>query len=106
MKRYIIILIIFVSSSCHNHESELMRNVKLQIVGIGGGMERPMKGSDIPYKSLLLKNLSYPGLYTEINQYNSRYILTDSMYYNHKIGDTLFFEYIAKYRFWYKKDSL
>jgi len=64
---------------------------KLPIVPIG------KRGS----KAFLIRSVKDTTLYTEYTSIDS-YYMEDSFYYNHEVGDTLHFDYIAKYGFFKK----
>ncbi len=52
-------------------------------------------------KAFLIRGLEDTTLYSEyIDLY--RYTMSDSMYYNHEVGDTLHFDFIRKERFFNK----
>jgi len=54
-------------------------------------------------KTFMVRRLKDTTQYAELrNDYSLRF-MTDSLYFNTKVGDTIHFEWIAKYRFWRKK---
>ena len=63
----------------------------------------PVVGSTGKYtsKAFLIRGVKDTTLYQEYIGLR-QYIMTDSMYYNHKVGDTLHFDYIRKNRFFKK----
>lgn len=48
------------------------------------------------------KDTTLMGEYTHIRNNGYNYFITDSMYYNSKVGDTIHFDYILKSRFFHK----
>jgi hypothetical protein len=97
------LLIISTLIGCYDRSSELLyKDIRFVVVSKGGGIEDAGKFGNIPYKSFLIRGVDDSTLYTELNQYHDCYLLTDSVYYNHKIGDILYFKYIRKSRFWHK----
>jgi hypothetical protein len=85
-----------------DHSHELYTNYKVTIVDMGNGVKEV--GSKhkrrVNAHFILLRSVKDTSLITEWEQHDWHIPLTDSTYYNHKIGDTLFFKYIRKDRFW------
>lgn len=52
-------------------------------------------------KAFLIRSVSDTTLYSEFIDIDS-YVMPDSVYYNHGVGDTLHFDYILKSRFFKK----
>jgi hypothetical protein len=53
-------------------------------------------------RMFLLKGVKDTTLYMEYSDIH-RYVMTDSVYYNHKVGDWLHFDYIRKNRCFHKR---
>ena len=112
MQKYILILS-FVLFSC-NQPDKQYHNEKFVIVEKGGYANRAGKFSSYG-KYFLIKRVKDTTEFTELTGYNWEACdnghdhafknsngMTDSLYYNRKVGDTLFFKYIRKNRFWKK----
>lgn len=103
MKKLIIILLFLFTISCKekNHD-ELYFNEKFKIVKTNesSAITNDKFHEPIFVKKWLIQRLSDTTMYAELSNYDDYYFkITNTLWYNKNIGDTLYFEYIRKDRF-------
>jgi len=93
----------FVTSYNKNKDSQYF-NYKVVLVEKGGYSERDGKFSNNG-KYFLVRSVADTTLYTELTGYNYNSLAENNgsaLYWSKQPGDTLFFKYIRKDRFWRK----
>jgi hypothetical protein len=102
MKKLVLaILIVFLFIGCKNHDDKYY-NYKVIVKEKGGYAERNGKYTNVG-KYFLVQSVEDTTLYTELNGYNFDALgehYGSSLFYSKEVGDTLFFDYIKKDRFW------
>ena len=97
-----IILLFILHSGCKNGEnSSYYYDLKCVIVSMEKNGTYTPSGEPVrtlPNKSALIYAPRIH-LYTEISSGNMGNIVTDGWWYNHKVGDTIFFKHILRSRF-------
>ncbi len=105
MKKLILLLLIFIISCDNkNHEKEIYRNLNLIVVKVGENEDvtKDKFRKPVTIRNILLKdyNNNYCMITNNSRSYNNAYIpISDSLWFNVKIGDTLHFDYLRKDRF-------
>ena len=105
----ILALVSCCSIASHNPNDQLPKGADLRIHYVWFKAVILEKGTngDAKGKYFLIRGVQDTTLFTELtgNNFNgldgNAYSGTDSLYYNKNIGDTLYFDYIKKDRFWH-----
>jgi hypothetical protein len=104
MKKILLVLLVFFSS-CHKIDKEnYYINEKFILVGTNevDGFSNDKFHKPLVTKIWLIERVSNPTEHAELtseDEYNGRFKITKDLWYNRKIGDTLYFEFINKDRF-------
>jgi hypothetical protein len=116
MKKLILLLLSVITISCKEHKADPNKHyINDNCVIVSTSTDEYVthgKGRHITTCRIwLIKRLADTTQYTELNSCTNissccgpevGINMTDSIFYNKKIGDTLYFKYIAKDRFWTK----
>jgi hypothetical protein len=101
MKNVIIFALTLSLASCGNSDRRiddgLYRDLDVVILDMGGNSPRPSKHSH-DGKYFYVMSVKDTALRSEFSRANF-HLMSDSFYYNHKVGDTLHFDFIRKSRF-------
>jgi len=90
--------------SCNKNKDSQYFNYKVVLIEKGGYSERDGKFSNNG-KYFLVQSVADTTLYTELTGYNYNALAENNgsaLYWSKQPGDTLFFKYIRKDRFWRK----
>jgi hypothetical protein len=92
-------IVLNTSSDKLEEDSKFYYNLHATIVSMNGSdiMEVGKYSTPTNVKIALIKGEN--GMYAELSSKEMWKIVTDKWWYNHKVGDSIFFEYIRKDRF-------